>query len=75
MYELYGHYGTFPDGTINAIDLPPDVREQLYRYVDVEGILSNAVGPVYGNYVNFAGYKVNVKIIEATDKTYKVKLV
>ncbi|WP_407305371.1 hypothetical protein [Acinetobacter sp.] len=75
MLEGFGIFPNFPDGTILTDDLPSDLRAQLRGMADAEGILSANAGPVYGNYLMFAGYKVKVKIVEATDKTYKVQLV
>jgi hypothetical protein len=69
------YQASYPDGTIHAIDLPPDIYNQLMAHVDVEGTIDNSVGPVFGNYIMFAGYKVKVTIYEVTDKTYKVRIV
>lgn len=68
------YMASFPDGTINAIDLPPDIREQLYRHVDSTGALDSSIGPVHGSYIDWCGYRVNVTIYEVTDITYKVRL-
>ncbi len=65
----------FPDGTINAIDLPPDVYAQFMQHVSVDGIVDESLGPVHGNYINFGTYRIKVTIFEVTDKTYKARIV
>lgn len=64
----------FPDGTIHAIDLPADIYKALMRRVSADGTVDADVGPVYGNYLMFSGYKIKVTKYEVTETTYKVRL-
>lgn len=66
---------SFPDGTINAIDLPTDIYNDLMKHVSADGTVDASLGPVHGNYINFGTYKVNVTIYEVTETTFKVRLV
>ena len=68
------YMSNFPDGTIAARDLPADIYLELMKNVAADGTLYPSIGPVHGNYVNFATYKVRVTIYEVTDSTYKVRL-
>lgn len=65
----------FPDGTIHAVDLPDNLYAQLKAQTDAEGFVDASVGPVFGNYLMYAGYKVKVTIVHVTPTTYKVRLV
>ena len=64
----------WPVGTIDAVDLPPLIYEQLKKYVALDGTVSSAL-PVHGSYIDFSGYKVRCKIEEMTPGTYVVRLV
>lgn len=66
---------TYPDGTIHAIDLPKDIYDQLMAQCSADGTVDAHVGPVCGNYLMFAGYKIKVTKYEVTEHTYKVRLV
>lgn len=66
---------SYPEGCINAIDLPADIYADLMRHVSADGTLDASIGPVYGNYVNFGTYRIKVTIYEVTPTTYKVRLV
>jgi len=66
---------SFPDGTIHAIRLPTKVYDALMQFVDAEGVVDEAAGPVYGNYLMFSGYKVKISKFEVTPTTYKVRIV
>lgn len=66
---------SFPDGTTFAINLPPNIYAQLMTHVDADGTVDASVGPVHGNYLMFAGYKIKITKYEVTETTYKVRLV
>lgn len=66
---------SFPDGTIYAIKLPADIYAQLMAFVDADGTVDASLGPVHGNYLMFAGYKIKITKYEVTDTTFKVRLV
>ena len=71
--NMYWH--PYPDGTIHAIDLPPDIYSNLMQHVTADGTVSDALGPVYGNYINFGTYRIKVTIYEVTPTTFKIRLV
>ena len=71
--NMYFH--PYPDGTINAIDLPPDIYRDLMQHVTADGTVSNSLGPVHGSYINFGTYRVNVTIYEVTETTFKIRLI
>lgn len=67
-------YNQWPVGTINAIDLPPDIYAALMNYVAEDGTVAPEL-PVHGSYILFSGYKVRVRIEASTHETFVVRLI
>lgn len=78
---------SFPDGTIYAIKLPPEIYAKLMTRVSADGTVDYVMESIHGNYMDFCGYKVKItkyevmpgkpqtSVSEEIPPTFKVRLV
>lgn len=69
----------WPIGTCHYYELPLDIQESLAAFLD-DGVFVDNAFPVQktateGPFINYAGWKVRVMIVDTSPTTYIVRIV